>query len=233
MKKYLLFLSMVFVINIVFGQTKNFIDQAYLETTTQVDTLVTPDKIFLSIIISESDTKGKQTLEELEKKMLVKLKESGIELASQLSLLDLSSNFKNYFLRKQDIFKAKSFELLVYDAKTAGRAIYEMEAIGISNVDLDRTEYSAIDTLKLKLKSKAVLKAKVQAEAMVAPLDQKLGNVIFISDIESSDLSSLQGRTRGVQIVGYSEPNFQSEFTPIEFEKIKVESKVTVKFAIN
>jgi len=68
MKKYLLFLAMVFVINIVFGQTKNFIDQAYLETTTQVDTLVTPDKIFLSIIISESDTKGKQTLEELEKK---------------------------------------------------------------------------------------------------------------------------------------------------------------------
>ena len=122
---------------------------------------------------------------------------------------------------------------LVYDAKTAGRIIYEMEAIGISNVDLDRTEYSAIDTLKLKLKSKAVLKAKVQAEAMVAPLDQKLGNVLFISDIESYDSSSLQGRTRGVQIVGYSEPNLQSELTPIEFEKIKVESKVTVKFAIN
>ncbi len=36
-------------------QTKNFIDQPFIETTAQVDTLVTPDRIYLNILILEKD----------------------------------------------------------------------------------------------------------------------------------------------------------------------------------
>ena len=35
-----------------FSQSKNFIDQPYLETTAKVDSLVQPDRIYLSILIS-------------------------------------------------------------------------------------------------------------------------------------------------------------------------------------
>ena len=41
------------------SQTKNFIDQAYVETNAQVDTLVIPDRIYLNILILEKDTKRK------------------------------------------------------------------------------------------------------------------------------------------------------------------------------
>lgn len=233
MEKLKLILILVLIGNVSFSQSKNYIDQPYIETTARVDTLVTPDRIFLSILISESDTKGKQTVEDLEFRMADKLKSIGISLEEQLTLTDLSSNFKKYFLRKQDILKAKAYELLVYDSKTAGQVIYEMENIGVSNVDLERTEYSEIEKLKLALKSRAIEKAKKQAEAMVKPIDQTIGKAIFISDINTQITNVLQGRVAGVQIRGYASLNKQYKSIPIEFEKIKVESEVNVKFIIN
>ena len=81
-----------------FSQQKNFIDQPYVETNATVDTLINPDRIFLNILITEKDTKGKTSVEELENKMAEKLKTLGIDLDKQLYLSDLSSNFKKYFL---------------------------------------------------------------------------------------------------------------------------------------
>ena len=40
-----------------FGQTKNFLDKPYLETIAKVDSLVKPDRIYLSIFISEKEDK--------------------------------------------------------------------------------------------------------------------------------------------------------------------------------
>ena len=62
-----------------YSQTKNFIDQPYLETTSVVDTLVVPDRIYLSILITEADTKGKISVEELENRMNTKLITLGID----------------------------------------------------------------------------------------------------------------------------------------------------------
>ena len=232
MNKIILLIGLITIYSSAIGQTKNFIDQPYVETTSIVDTLVNPDRIYLSILISEGDTKGKQTVEELERLMASKLTEIGIDLSNQLVVSDLSSNFKKYFLRKQDILKAKSYELKVFDAKTAGRVIYELEGIGISNVDLERTEYSKIEELKLELKSKAVRKAKLQAEAMIKPLNQEIGSAIFISDLQTNIVNALQGRVAGIEIYEYSKPKQKYETISVEFEKIKVESKAEVKFEI-
>jgi len=45
------------------GQTKNFIDQPYLETTAKVDTLIKPDIIYLGILIREKDERNKISVE--------------------------------------------------------------------------------------------------------------------------------------------------------------------------
>jgi len=212
-----------------YGQNKNFIDQPYLETTARVDTLVIPDRIYLSILITEADTKGKTSVEKLENKMADKLKKLGIDTDKQLTLSDLGSNFKKYFLRKPDVQKDKEYSLLVYDAVTAGKVIMGLESIGISNVNLIKTEYSKLENLKITLRQHAVKAAKEQAEVMVLPLDQKLGSALFISDLNTGIQYRHQGRMAEVQMfkdVGTDQP------IEIEFEKIKVESTVNVKFSI-
>lgn len=212
-----------------YGQNKNFIDQPYLETTARVDTLVTPDRIYLSIRITEADTKGKISVEKLENKMVDKLKTLGIDTEKQLTLSDLASNFKKYFLRKVDVQKDKEYSLLVYDAVTAGNVILGLESIGISNVNLTKTEYSKLENLKIILRQLAVKAAKKQGEAMVFPLDQKLGSALYISDLNTGIQNRYQARVAEVQVFKDGDTDQPIE---IEFEKIKVESTVNVKFAI-
>ena len=230
MKHIIFTLLAIFTLNIsTQAQTKNFIDQPYIETSARADTLVTPDKIYLNILISEKDTKGKISVEALENKMGQTLKSLGINLDKQLSLNDLSSNFQKYFLKQQDVLKTKSYTLLVYDALTAGKAILALEKIDISNVTLDKTEFSDIENLQLILKSKAISKAKLNANALVKPLNQTVGNALFISDT-----NNYQYQVRPVAIQVKRESFDAENFEPldIEFEKIKVQSDVSVKFKL-
>ena len=216
-----------------FSQTKNFIDQPYIETSAKVDTLVIPDRIYLNISITEKDTKGKISVEELETKMNEKLKSLGIITEKQLTLNDLSSNYKKYFLKQQDILKNKNYTLLVYNAKIAGRVIVALEEIEISNVILEKTEYSKAEEMIMTLKSEAILKAKNQAIAMTKPLNQKVGNAIYISDF-SNIVNMLSGRVAGIQIRGARslEEKDKSEPINIEFEKIKIETEVKATFKL-
>ena len=116
MNKFPLLPAMLFFSMLTFGQTKNFIDQPYLETTAMVDTLVKPDIIYLDILLRESDNRNRESVEELEIKMASKLVSLGIDLKKQLSLSDLGSNFKKYFLKQKDVLKSKAYQLKVFDA---------------------------------------------------------------------------------------------------------------------
>ncbi|MFY0605871.1 MAG: SIMPL domain-containing protein [Cyclobacteriaceae bacterium] len=234
MKKIFLLTGLLTFQLVSFGQSKNFLDQPYIETSAQVDTLVTPDEIYLNISITEKDTKGKVSVEELEAKMESTLQQLGIDTKKDLTLNDLASNFKKYFLKDQDIQKVKVYTLMVRDAVTAGRVIIELENIEISNVLLDRTEYSKIEDLILNLKSKAVAKARKQAEFLVKPLNQRVGMAIHITDDPNNSIvGQLQGRAAGIVIRGYSSLKSE-EFKPadIEFKKIKVETNVSVVFKL-
>ena len=233
MKTVYLVLGLFLATNVTYAQTKNFIDQPYLETTAIVDTLIKPDIIYLDILIREKDEKNKISVEELEERMAEKLNSIGINLQTQLSLSDLSSNFKKYFLKQKDIVKTKAYSLKVFDASTAGQVIVALEEIGISNVSLDKTEYSKIEELNLELKSKAVFKAKRQAEYLLAPLNQKITKALFVTD-KYYQRNNYNGDLEEIVFIGYGSSKRKLEASPIEieFKPIKVEAEVTIRFGI-
>ena len=223
----------LFVSGYLHSQTKNFIDQPYLETSATVDTSVIPDMIYMSIILDEKDKRNKKSLEELETDMIAQLKLIEIDVEEQLSVMDMGSNFKKYFLRGKDIIKKKKYSLLVYDALTAGKVAQNLESIGISNVTLDRFEISNIDELTVKLKSKAIMKAKLQAEHLVEPLDQSIGRAIHISDIIYNNRLFFDPDTYEESvIIGYSHDAKSFSPADLNFEKIVVSSEVRVNFRI-
>lgn len=219
---------------LVYGQNIDLISVPHIQTKATFTTEVTPDKITLSILLSESDSKGKISVEELEKKMEEVLKTNGIDIGKQLTLRDVSSNFQNYFLKKSDVQKAKYYNLEVYNAGVVGKLLRELAENQISNVRLVKAEYSKIEELKIELKGKAVAKAKRQAEEMTKAVNQKVGAAIFISDLETSYVTYLganamyksQGENENVYRDGV---DFEKE---ISFEKIKVDATVTVYFKL-
>lgn len=216
------------------AQQKNFIDQPYIETAAIADSLVAPDRIYISIALNETDSKNKKSVEELEHTMEATLKQIGINTEKDLTLMQLGSEFKKYFLSGQNIVKSKMYALLVYDAITAGRVLTELEKSGIANINIEKIEYSKTDELLNSLKQKAIVKAKQSAIKMSQPLNQKPGRAIFISDLDNTN--SNKGPHQNIVIRGAASVygSRSSELPPIytEFKKLKFEIIVNVKFVL-
>ena len=230
MKNILISFVVVMVSGIALGQSKNFIDQPYLETNASADTLVVPDRIYLSIDIRESDTKDRKSVEELENRMVAALKAIGIDTDKQLTLSDLDSSFKNYFLKKTGVLKSKSFTLLVYDGLAAGKAIQALENSKIANVNFQKAEVSNIEQIKMDLRAEAVENAVDQAKSMLSPLAQQLGKALYVSDLNTGIVYGWQNKMARMDVsMARAE---QYEPVDIDFEKVKVSSSVNVKFAI-
>ena len=230
MKKGIIALTALMLSAGAYAQTKSFLDVPYLETSSQVDTLVTPDKIYLSILIQEKDSKGRVSVEEQENKMAQRLKALGIDIEKQLVIQDLSSNFKKYFLREKEVLKSKQFSLMVDSGKLAGEVMAALEQLDIANASLERTEYSKMDELELILKTRAVKKAKQKALALTGPLGQKLGSAILIVD-NSQPYYPRYNQPVRMEMKAMAADS-QAQPLDIDFEKIKVESMVNVKFAL-
>lgn len=231
MKKVVLPVLFLLISATAIGQQKNFLDMPYLETSAKVDTLVVPDRIYLQIVLQESDTKGRISVEELEERMAKGLERLGIDLKKQLAVSDISSDFMKYFLRGKEVLKDKSYELLLYTARDVGQVVGELEKLGIANVSLSRTEYSDEEGLELALKKMAIEKARTKAKIMVETLDQQLGKAIHISDggfyVRSQAQPEYSIRTMAAQDAEMSFAGIDSDF-----QRIRMEAQVQVKFAI-
>ena len=232
MKQTILSFLLIFCVNIISAQ-KNFIDQPFVETNAKVDSLVVPDRIYISINLNEADSKNKKSVEEQERLLQSTLKKLNINTEKDLSLLDFSSNFKQYFLKGQNVIKSKMYSLLVNNAVTAGKVLAELESVGISNVNIERTEYSKAEELLLELKSLAVEKSKITAQKLVKPLNQKIGKALYISDINTIS-NALQGQAPGVVMRGYASLYGSKAENPIytEFQKVKFEVQVNAKYQL-
>lgn len=214
------------------SQNKNFIDQPYIEVSGSADTLVTPNEIYIRILLSEKDTRDRVSIEELEQKMVVALKGLGLDTEKDLTTSDLTSNFKYYLLKSKDVIKTKLYTLKVTDAVTASQVFIKLEEIGISNTSIDRVDHSDLDNLKNKMRTKAIVDAKERAISLTKPLNQTIGTAIHIVDTDNLG-QQLQGRVAGIQIRGnISFNNNDKELPKIEFEKIKVTANINAKFIL-
>jgi uncharacterized protein len=221
----------MFLLFSVFAQdSKNFIDQNYIEVTGKGEIEIAPDEIYIQIIINESDNKGKESLEMIEKKMLEKLKVIGVDLKKDFAVKDISSNFKNYWLKKSDIFTSKEYQLVAHTAPVAGRVFRELESLGISNISIAKVDHSEIEKFKKEVKIKAIKDAQDKATSLATAIGQTAGKALYIRESES--FYPMMAKTNEAMMVrgvaldeSYSEPD-------IEFEKIKIEYSVQVNFEL-
>ncbi len=212
------------------GQTKNFIDQPYIEVTGSFDTMVTPNLIYIKIVISEKDTKDKISLEEQENKMVSAFKNLGINTETDLTTSDMMSNYKFYFLKQKDIFKTKEYVLKVTTAQTATKVFIKLEELGISNTSIYKVEHSDIDNLKNVCRIKAIENSQKLALELAKALSHTIGNAIYISENESN----FDNPNQNVQLLRFSPNSIGRNDEPpkIEFEKIEIRAKIYVKYIL-
>ncbi len=236
MKKSFLIFVMFFVWNL-FSAQKNFLDQPYIEVSASADTLVVPDRIYVSITLNEADSKNKKSVEEQEKQLETILKKLKINTDKDLSVLGYSSDFKKYFLKGQSILKTKKFSLLVRNAYTLGNVLISLEEAGISNTEVEKVEYSKSKELLLELKSEAVKRSRITADKLVKPLNQKAGKALYISDTNYGGIGDYELTTNEIfslQEMDYKKESASEEFLrKLDFQKIKFSTTVYVKYQLD
>lgn len=228
--------TVILVLTFLFSsaQTKNFIDQPYVDVTGSADTLITPDEIFIKILISEKDSRDKNSVEDQENKMVEVLKALGIDTEKDLTTNDMLSNFKNKLLKGRDIVKSKTYILKVNNATTASNVFISLEDIGISNTSIDRVNHTELEKIKNIVRVTAVENARERAIEMAKPLGQNIGNAIYIGDaIDYYDQSMRPTQLSEVVVTGYGGLNRSKvEPTKIDFDKLIVRANVNVKFVL-
>jgi uncharacterized protein len=233
MKPLTLLALMLFSILLANSQTKNFIDQPYIEVSGSADTLVIPNEIYIRIILSEKDSRDRVSIEELEQKMVSSLKSLGLDTEKDLTTSDITSNFKFYLLKSKDVIKTKIYTLKTTDALTSSKVFMKFEEIGISNTSIERVDHSDFDDLRNIMRTKAIVDAKERASALAKPLNQTIGAAIHIVDTDNVS-QHLQGRVAGIQIRGMTsiQNDGYNNLPKIEFEKIKVTANINAKFIL-
>ena len=232
----ILFIGLLILISVeISAQSgeKNFIDQNYVEVIGKSEMEITPDLIYLQVLINEKDTKNKISVPELEAKMIEKLKGIGIDITKDLLIKDISSNFKYYLLARNEILLSKEYQILVHDGKTASQVFLELEKIGISNISIDRIENSNIVQFRKDVKINAIKAAKEKAESLTLALNQSVGRAIYIQELENYINNTRNSNS--IMIRGFSNGIYEKDESPaldFDFEKIKIEYSILCRFEL-
>ena len=226
MKKFLVALTaMVFTLSATAQEAEN-----YIQVNGLSEIEVVPNQIYLSIVLDESDTKGRQAIESKRREMVTLLKKIGIDTDKSLSIEDMSSN---YFKRGNSLSKA-SYQLLLSSSEQVVKVYDALATIGISDINIVRVSNSDIEQFKSQCRKEAMINAKKVATELAEAIGQSVGSCIYIYDA-NRDVTHTYHNDRIVMRAMAKATNETTtiEEEPIEFKKIKLSYSVNAKFRIN
>jgi uncharacterized protein len=236
MKNILLYITLS-ISTIVSSQNgeKNFIDQPYIEVTGHVETEITPNEIYLNIIINENDKKGKVSVEQQENQMIAVLKSLSINLEKNFSILDFNGYFKRKFFGDNEVTKTKYYQLIVNDGKTLGNVFEALDQIDISNISIVKTSHTDIEEITRKTKLEALKIAKEKAKDYAEAINQSLGKALYIQEHNTPNnimtRNSLQTLNE-VFTVGFGSDK-QEKIQDLNLKSITISATVSAKFILN
>lgn len=190
---------------------------------------VSPDEIYISIKLDESDTKGKVTLEEQRRSMFAALKKAGVDAEKQLSVVDMNSSF----YRRRGALAVTQYELKVATAEQVGKVFEALEKAGIPNVNVTRTAYSKMEELRSEARKAAIVNAQQRARELAEAIGQSIGACYEINDYTTTTQPVVY-RSKMMLANSASLDAAAEEAEPnVEFEQIVVSYNVSAKFLLN
>lgn len=200
---------------------------SFISTSQTASIEVEPDLIYLNIILNEIDNKS-QSIQDLDKALNNTLKSCNIDMKNQLLLKNLDSNFQKISFKGNKSKLSKNYELLVHSAQKAVEVMQELQKVNISNISIERLELSNIEKYQMQCRINAIKKAQKNAQTLAEALNQKIGKAFYIQEY------TIEPRTyySATKLI-INEENIEDSIPDIDFKKIKIETRVEVKFYLN
>jgi hypothetical protein len=203
---------------------------AFIEVSAYVDSLVTPNQIFIRIVLNEKD---QATFDQLETKMVKSINGLGINADKYLQGSDMLSNYRSHVFKKRDILKSKEYLLEVGSGAIASKVFIELENLGIFNAVIERIGHTGLAFIHDVCRTQAIAIAKNKAVALTKPIGQQVGKALSIvdRDVNSVQLEqgTIDGDLKGVSALGYES---KASFQNVQFDKIRLRTFIKVNFEL-
>lgn len=232
MKRAVLIFAFLLTVYNMSSQEKNFIDQNYIEVAGRAEREFAPDQIYLEVTITERDNKGKISIEKQEKELFKKLGAIDIDISKQVQIKDITTSFEKYFLRKSSVLMTKTYIIVVNGTPQLVALFEQLELAGVTDVNITRAELSNIEEAGREVMAQAALNAKKSADVVALALGRVVGKAIFIQSYESFP-RALYVDTAFKRVSQESSLMLSADMsTQPDFQKIKLEHQVTVRFSL-
>lgn len=229
--------SAIIISNIAIAQdqvTKE--EKPFIEVNGIAEQEIIPDQIYISIIIREKyENKEKITIESQEEKLKTLLKEINIP-TSNLYLSDANADYVKVKFRTKDVLTKKDYTLKVSSATAVGQVFQQLEKLEINDANVSKVSHSKIDSLRKEIRIAAIKAAKTKADYLLNAIGEQTGKPLIVR--ENSVLNENVYTRNLNRVSNYSNTRFleesdkSSDDEEIQFQKIKIQSSIYVKFLI-
>ena len=153
---------------------------------------VVPDEIYFNVSLreyfnDEKNQKDKVIISTLEKQLIKAIADAGLP-KDILSVAGVGG-YQNYVDKKKKpatFLEAKQYEIKVSAPDKLDGILSKIDARGIQYANVGRVEHSKREEFKKQVKIDALKAAKEKATYLVAALDQKLGQVLDIREMDEN-----------------------------------------------
>jgi hypothetical protein len=212
----------------------------YIEVTGFAEKEIIPDEIYIRIIIKErSSGKDKITIDEQEEKMKAAIRSLGIDLQN-LSLADANADYVRVHWGKKEVLTQKDYTLKVSNATALGQVFQELDKLEITDAYISKVDHSQIKDLKKEVKIEAIKSAKEKADYLLIAIGEQTGKPLEIKEVEVNrtygieprELNVRGSRSDGTAYYVDGTKDKSEAVQEIQFQKIKIQSNIYVKFRI-
>ena len=220
MKKILLLGILLSTLN-NFGQTTNNDSKPYIEVVGTAQTEVVPDRIYLSILLSEKTENNNDFSIQIQEEQLKKLVRTNDIENKYLYLSEATSEVIRDKKKEKGIKLTREYILILKNADKVTKVFQELTDLNIKEVSVKKTEYSEIEKVQKEVRENAIKVAKEKAEYLLSAIGEKIGKPLEIKEIEdkfSAKSNSIVEATDDEQSTS--------------FEKIVVKFSYYIKYSI-
>ena len=231
MKKFLLMAAVLIAAVTTAGAQTDEKFPCYVEVSGYAERNVTPDTFYLSIVITETDSKGKISVESQQREMTKALKSLGIDVDKQLTMVDMTGE---YFVKKKNTLLTAEYRLKLSSAAEVRSVYSALSDIGISTVSMRSVSYSKMAEVRNEVRVESIKNARAKAVMLAEGIDQKLGDCIRINDYsrDGSD-EAVSYNMRTMKAMANADVIMEAEEEEIlEFKPIKVTANVNARFVL-
>ncbi len=193
-----------------------------------------PNEIYIRVVLSEGDKKGKVTVFQQEKTLL-KIADR-LEIPKQdIQLISGNTQYETYFWRKSQSQTTKVYQIKIHSALQAGQLLYELDRAEFKQAKIIKVSRSDVEKLIKDLEIKAVKDARERANVLTRSIGSKIGKslkIICRKDYSNKYPKAISYRMAN-DIKTAGNPYNAQQFGQFEFEKIKYDADVEVWFEID